>query len=153
MRTFLVLSIAFYLSACQNTAPKTVDRKDGYTVVLKTREDSLYHEVMQGHDIGMAKMGRLRGHLKRIQHELDSLNKLSEKKPDQNYQQTLIDLQEELNYADYSMYTWMGEFKADSAKEDKTKRLAYLESEKIKVNKVKENILNGLQRADSLLKK
>lgn len=142
-----------YFCSCKDTSSEPPERRDGYTVVLKTREDSLYHEVMQGHDIGMAKMGKLKRHLKEIQQELDSLNKLPATKIDEDYQQTLIDLQEELNYADYSMFTWMGEFKADSAKDDKAKRLAYLESEKIKVEKVKEYILTGLQRADSLLKK
>lgn len=153
MRTFFIFYFAFYLLACQNTSPKTEDRKDGYTAVLKTKEDSLFHEVMQGHDIGMARMGKVRGYLKQIQSELDSLARIPGNKLDENYQEALIDLQEDLNYADYSMYTWMDEFEADSAKTDKAKRLAYLESEKIKVEKVKENILSGLQRADSLLKK
>lgn len=112
----------------------------------------MYHAVMQGHDVGMAKMGALRKHLRQIQHELDSMDKLQEAKIDNNYRDALIELQEDLNYADYSMYTWMEEFKADSAKEDKNRRLTYLESEKIKVEKVRENILAGLKRADSLLK-
>jgi paraquat-inducible protein B len=139
--------------ACNDSSSGSKERKDGYTVELKTREDSLYHEVMQGHDVGMAKMGRLRKHLKQVQHELDSLNKLPSKTIDKDYQQTLIELQEDLNYADYSMFTWMEEFKADSLRNDKDKRVAYLESEKIKVKKVKESILTGMQRADSILRK
>ena len=152
MKAYFLLAVVFSFFACKNTSSESAERTDGYTVVLKTKEDSLYHEVMQGHDIGMAKMGKLRKHLKQIQHELDSIAKLPSKKIDQRYQQALIDLQEDLNYADYSMYTWMDEFKADSAKDDKTERLSYLESEKVKVEKVKESILNSMQRADSLLK-
>jgi hypothetical protein len=153
MKSFFILAVVLSFFACKNTSSEPVERTDGYTVVLKTKEDSLYHEVMQGHDIGMAKMGKLRKHLKQIQHELDSLTKLPSKKIDPRYRQALIDLQEDLNYADYSMYTWMDEFQADSAKDDESKRLAYLESEKVKVEKVKESILNSMQRADSLLKK
>lgn len=152
MKSFLLFTSVLCFFACKNAASNAEDRKDGYTVVLKTREDSLYHAVMQGHDVGMAKMGALRKHLRQIQHELDSMDKLQEAKIDNNYRDALIELQEDLNYADYSMYTWMEEFKADSAKEDKNRRLTYLESEKIKVEKVRENILAGLKRADSLLK-
>ncbi len=151
MKSLLILPMLLCFISCSDNT-KHHDRKDGYTPILKTKEDSLFQQVIHGHDIGMAKMGRIRKHLKQIQQELDSLNKLPEKSIDQNYQQALIDLQEDLNYADYSMYTWMDEFKADTITEYKAKRLAYLESEKTKVEKVKENILNGLQRADSLLK-
>jgi uncharacterized membrane-anchored protein YjiN (DUF445 family) len=153
MKPFFLLAIVLNFFACNNTSSEAGERTDGYTVILKTKEDSLYHEVMQGHDIGMAKMGKLKKQLKQVQHELDSIAKLPAKKIDQNYQQALIDLQEDLNYADYGMYTWMDEFQADSAKDDKAKRLAYLESEKVKVEKVKESILTSMQRADSLLKK
>jgi paraquat-inducible protein B len=151
MKPFLLAVVLSFL-ACKNTSSESGERTDGYTAVLKTKEDSLYHEVMQGHDVAMAKMGRLRKHLKQIQHELDSLTKLPSKKIDQRYQQALIELQEDLNYADHSMYTWMDEFKADSAKDDKSKRLPYLEAEKVKVEKVKKSIFNSMQRADSLLK-
>jgi hypothetical protein len=152
MKSLLTLSVLLYFISCSDNTGHH-DRKDGYTPVLKTKEDSLYQQVIHGHDIGMAKMGRIRKYLKQIQQELDSLNKLPEKSIDENYQQALIELQEDLNYADHSMYTWMNEFKADTFTNDKAKRLGYLESEKIKVEKVKENILNGLQRADSLLGK
>lgn len=151
MKPLLTFTAVLCLFACKNTSSEP-DRKDGYTVVLKTKEDSLYHQVMQGHDVGMAKIGALRKHLRQIQHELDSMNKLPARKIDKTYRDALIGLQEDLNYADYSMNTWMTEFKADSAREDKDKRLSYLESEKIKVEKVRENILTGMERADSLLK-
>jgi len=71
---------------------------------------------------------------------------------DLNYQQSIKDLHEDLNYADYGMNTWMQEFKADTLQDNKESRIKYLESEKEKVNKIKEAILSGLKRADSLLK-
>lgn len=145
---FLVVSAC----ACKDTSEQA-ERKDGFTPLLKTKEDSLYHDVMQGHDIGMAKMSTLRKQINKVQHELDSINKLSAKKIDQQYKQALIDLQEDLSYADNAMFTWMQEFEVDSARSDKDKRLAYLESEKIKVGKVRDNILNSLRRADSLFGK
>ena len=152
MKYLLLLAFVVGFCAC-NDEPEKTARKDGFTPVLNTKEDSLYHDVMEGHDIGMAKMGTLRKQLGRVVHELDSINKLTGKNIDQHRKQALIDLKEDLSYADHAMFTWMQEFNVDSAKSDRSKRLEYLESEKIKVQKVKENILNSLQRADSLFGK
>ena len=149
MKQLLIATIIVFVYACNN-APEKTDRKDGFTPVLKTKEDSLYHDVMEGHDIGMAKMGTLRKQLNRVKHELDSINKLPAKKIDQRRKEVLLDLVEDLNYADHAMFTWMQEFQVDSAKSDMSKRLAYLESEKVKVQKVRDNILLSLRRADSL---
>jgi hypothetical protein len=156
MHRFIVyISIIGILAqACQESHQHdTTTRKDGFTKELKTKEDSLYHDVMEGHDIGMAKIGQLRKFLGQIQHLLDSMQKLPAKNIDEKYQQSLIDLQEDLNYADYSMNTWMEEFKADSGTGNTDLRVKYLQHEKEKVTKVKESILGSLQRADSLLKK
>jgi len=153
MKQLLIAALVITVCACKNTSSDNDERKDGFTPVLKTREDSLFHEVMQGHDIGMAKMSLLRKQSKRVQHDLDSIQKLPQKKIDVKYQTSLQDLRESLNYADQSMYKWMEEFEADSATTDKKKRIAYLESEKIKVVKVRDTILNSLQRADFLLKR
>ena len=139
--------LVIIIAAC---GEETTSRKDGFTPVLNTREDSLFHEVMEGHDIGMARMSKITKYLNQIQKALDSITKLPAAKIDENYQQTLIDLQEDLNYAEYGMNTWMEEFKIDSAKENSEKRIQYLESEKLKVVKVKEAILESLQRADSI---
>ena len=156
MHRFIVfISIAGILAqACQESHHHdAATRKDGFTTELKTKEDSLYHDVMQGHDIGMAKIGKLRKYLDQVLHSLDSLQKLPAKNIDAKYQQALVDLQEDLNYADYSMNTWMEEFKVDSGTGNPDLRVKYLQHEKEKVTLVKDRILNGLQRADSLLKK
>lgn len=149
---FLLLICLLVLIAC-NDGQEPTARTDGYTPVLKTREDSLYHEVMEGHDVGMAKMGQLRDRQKRIQRSLDSIKKLSAQKVNPVLKQALLTVQEELSYADTAMFKWMEEFNVDSARDDKTTRIAYLESEKMKVVKVRDNILNSLKRADSLLNK
>lgn len=153
MKHFMILMIFVAIGSSCNDGSKKSERTDGFTPVLNNKEDSLYHEVMEGHDIGMAKMGTLRKQLNRVSHELDSLNKLPGKNIDQRRKQVLLGLKEDLSYADHAMFTWMEEFNVDSAKSDKNKRLEYLESEKIKVQKVKENILTSLQRADSLFGK
>ena len=135
-------------TACKDNEQN--ERKDGFSDIPKNKEDSLFQEVMEGHNIGLARMSKITKYLTRIQKSLDSINKLPAAKIDEGYQQTLIDLQEDLNYAEYGMNTWMEEFKIDSAKENSEKRIQYLESEKIKVIKVKESILGSLRRADSV---
>ena len=156
MHRFIVYSIVIGLMAagCQDSHSHDASaRKDGFTPEMKTKEDSLYHDVMQGHDVGMAKIGKVRKYLDQIQHALDSMQKLPAKNVDEKYRQALVDLQEDLNYADYGMNTWMEEFKADSGAGHTDLRVKYLQSEKEKVTQVKDRILNGLQRADSLFKK
>ncbi len=58
----------------------------------------------------------------------------------------------DLRNAIFAMDKWMAEFNMDSAKEDMEKRVQYLLDEKMKVGKVKDAILNSLNKADSLLK-
>jgi hypothetical protein len=84
---------------------------------------------------------------------LDSIKNLPASAAKEVLQQQMMDLQEDLNYAEYSMDTWMQEFNADSSSSDAEKRMAYLQSEEKKVTKVKEAIFSSLNRADSLLKK
>ena len=88
-----------------------------------------------------------------MQQSLDSINTLPAQKVSTQQKQALLELQEELSYADNAMFKWMEEFNVDSARDDKNRRIAYLESEKMKVAKVRDNILNSLKKADSLLDK
>ena len=46
----------------------------------------------------------------------------------------------------------MTEYEVDSAEDNAGKHIKYLTDEKMKVDKMKEAILSGLQKADSLLK-
>lgn len=150
------LLVAFFLMvgaiACHG-GEEQEGRKNGFSDELKTHEDSLFHDIMEGHDVAMVRMNVISNYLEKTKKALDSLQKLPIEKVDVLYQQDLIDLQEDLNYAQYSMNTWMDEFKVDSNKNDKALREQYLEKEKEKVIKMKEAVLSSLQRADSLFNK
>jgi len=50
------------------------------------------------------------------------------------------------------MDKWMTEYDMDSAINNMEQRIKYLTDEKMKVGKMKEAILGGLQKADSLLR-
>lgn len=149
------ISLGLFAMACNNDASQneTTDRKDGFTPVLKNKEDSLYHDVMQGHDAGMAKVRKLRGNIEETKHRLDSLGKVPAKQVNAAYRQSLIDLQASLKKADTEMDNWMSGFKVDSASNNTELRIKYLQGEKEKVTAVKEHIFSALQQADSLLKK
>lgn len=150
IRSFIIIASMTAL-ACNDTDTAPA-RKDGFSATPATKEDSLYRQVMEGHDVGMAKMGRIRKYLVQIQQATDSISKLPVKQQDKQYLQVLSALQQELKNAEAGMNTWMEQFNGDSAKDHPSRRIQYLEAEKGRVNLVKEQILGSLQRADSLLK-
>lgn len=121
----------------------------------KTATDSLYSEVMAGHDEVMPKMGKIRGAQKEAQRLIDSIAALPTKAQAEaaSLKTKLEELVKDLSYADFAMDKWMTEFNMDSAKDNMEQRLKYLAEEKLKVNKVKDAILNSLAKADSLLKR
>ena len=120
----------------------------------KTQADSLMNDVMDGHNTGMAKMGKLTRAEQTTRRLLDSIAKLPAKarQAAEPLKTKLDSLQKELSYAEFAMNKWMEEFNMDSAVNDAKERINYLGSEKLKVSKVKEAILNSLQKADSLIK-
>jgi TolA-binding protein len=142
-----VLLIVVAMTACNNVAdnkPKT-----------KTQTDSLMDEVMEGHNLAMAKISKLHETKNQIQQVLDSISKLPSdaQKNSVHYRTQLDSALNRLTLADVGMDKWMSEFNMDSASNDAEKRMKYLESEKIKVSAVKNEILSSLKNADSLIKK
>ena len=141
----LVLAIIFAMSCGNDSGP---------TKRSKTQLDSLLDDVMDGHNIGMAKMGKLTRAEQTTKRLLDSIAKLPGKarQAAEPFKVKLDSLQKDLSYAEFAMNRWMDEFNVDSAIDNATERIKYLEEEKLKVTKVKEAILVSLQKADSLLK-
>lgn len=155
MKAYLILWLAVMISSsigCTNSENKHSTHEQNNEP--KTQADSLMNEVMDGHNIGMAKMGRLTRAEQTTRRLLDSIDKL----PAKAQQATaplrikLDSLQKELSYAEMAMNKWMEEFNMDSALNNVQERINYLASEKLKVAKVKEAIVGSLQKADSLLK-
>lgn len=151
----IVLSLLAFtlLMACKN------DKKEGVhnhtkKNVPQTQEDSLFADVMDGHDVGMAKYGKLGAMEKKVKAVLDSIGKLPAKAQTAAapYKAQLDSLGKDLSYAIFAMDKWMEEFNMDSAKSDLQQRIKYLTDEKMKVGKVKDAILNSLQKADSLFR-
>lgn len=145
-----VISSVALMVSCSSPGDKPMDRKDGYTPVLETREDTLFHEVMDGHDVAMAKMGKISRYAKRSRVILDSLRQLPNEQQDPLVIKTYEDMLQRLVVAENAMFQWMGEFKADTLKTDNDKRISYLESEKQKVNTMSRLVLETVSAGDSL---
>lgn len=147
-----ILLALFFLTviiACNNN-------NDGHKPLAKapkTLEDSLIKDIDDGHIVGMSKMAKLHKAQQNVKKALDSIAVLSAKKQQAaaGYVAALNKAAEDLNYADFAMEKWMTEYNQDSSLNDKEKRLPYLQNEQMKVAKMKNAILNSLQKADSLL--
>lgn len=153
--TVILFASGLFLISCGSNEEKHNDHGGHKTEAPKTAEDSLYNDVMAGHDEVMPKMGKIRGAQKEAQRLIDSIAALPAKAQAEAgaLKAKLEELVKDLSYADFAMDKWMTEFSLDSAKDNLEMRLKYLADEKQKVNKVKDAILNSLAKADSLLKK
>jgi hypothetical protein len=155
-KLILAIVTALIIISCNNSNDKKHEEHKGHNKEIPaTKQDSLMADVMAGHDEVMPKIGKVKGAQKEAQRLLDSVAGLSAKAQAaaaglQTNLRTLID---DLNYADFAMDKWMVEFSLDSMKDNVEQRIKYLADEKMKVNKVKDAILNSLANADSLLKK
>lgn len=146
------LIAATVVMSCNNESGQNHDHS---SMEPKTHEDSVYKDVMDGHNVVMPKMGKVKGFIALAQQQLDSLNKLPEKAKTAaaGYKASLDSLIGELKEADRSMTVWMDEFVPDSLEDEVEKRVSYLESEKVKVEKVKANILGSLEKAEKFFGK
>jgi hypothetical protein len=123
--------------------------------VVRTKADSLADEIDDGHNTGMARMASLTKAQQEVTRILDSIGKLPAKvrQSASPYTEKLSSLLQDLNQADSSMEKWMHEYKWNAVFNSVEEKIRYLEPEKEKVAKVKEAILNSIEKADSLLKK
>ncbi|HUQ64628.1 MAG TPA: hypothetical protein VM101_00635 [Flavitalea sp.] len=145
-----ILLLCVFLVSCGGNASE--ERKNGYSETPKNDEDSLFQEVMNQHDLAMSKMGKLAGYRKQFVSKIDSVKKLKApvKQPViKTYEQLTFQLKE----AEDQMNGWMQQFSIDTLQDNPHIRMQYLESEKLKVTTIKEEILSVLSRADSVLKK
>ncbi|MFZ9388948.1 MAG: viral A-type inclusion protein [Chitinophagaceae bacterium] len=150
--SLLAALILLVLVACNNDKKEDPGDHSGHEP--KSQADSLMADVMDGHDAGMAKYGKLKAMEQKIKASIDSIAGLPAKTRDAlaPYRAKLDSAAADLRSAINAMDKWMEEFDMDSAANDLEKRIRYLMDEKMKVGQIKESILNSLSKADSLLK-
>lgn len=139
------------LASCKNGKDSGGEQKGD--PALEEKASQLQKEVLEEHDIAMPKSMKIPDLEKEVSRLLDSVAGLPEKAKAAAapLKEKLEKLKEELSYAGNAMDKWMTEFSLDSFSKDAAKRISYLTDEKLKVSKVKDAILNGLAKADSLL--
>ena len=151
---FYVLFFVTAIIACNNPDNKKNGSGDVKKEAPKTQADSLMADVMEGHNAGMAKYGKLKAMQNELQRLIDSIGKLPSKAKTalSPYKAKMEAMLEDLKSAKSGMDKWMDEFNMDSTLNNMNQRIDYLLEEKLKVSKVKENMLHSLRKADSLIK-
>jgi hypothetical protein len=113
---------------------------------------ALKDEVIAIHDEVMPYMGELRSLKKEIELKSDSLSKEDSVAYAEKISH-LNQLAEKLENAFEGMFVWMRQFKAPEEDTDKKEAKAYLEDQKILVEKVNTDIKTALEKAKSELNK
>ncbi len=146
---FSIVMVCLSITACNNS--KSDEAK---VDPLQAQADSLEKQVVEGHDVAMPKSMKIPKLQKEAQRLIDSISTLPAKAREASapLRAKLEELVNELNYADNAMNKWMAEINFDSAANNLEQRIKYFADEKIKVDKVKEAVLNSIAKADSLLK-
>lgn len=154
MKKNLFLIVVLFIiigSACKNSGKKKSG--DGEMDTLQTRSEALYNDVIKGHDEGMGGWMHIENLQKQVRQMLDSITALPAKgqAAAASLKAKLTALSATLQTAYDEMDKWMNAINLDSAKENLEARIKYFTEEKMKVNKIKEDINSSLKLADSLL--
>ena len=154
MKKLLFASVGLLLLVLNSCKNSDKEEKDEEKNTLVNHADSLYNDVIKGHDEGMGGWMHIETRQKQVKAALDSIAKLpaKAKAAAEQLKVKLAEVNTELQLAYEGMDKWMNEINLDSAKGDLAARIKYLEEEKLKVNSVKDAVNNSLRKADSLLK-
>lgn len=135
----LLITFLMLMASCEQRSGG--GHNDGHDQVENSPNQALYQEVMQVHDEVMPKMNDLYNAKSALKKQLGEAGLSEGKKNEINGKIARIDS------ASDGMMIWMRQFSPipDSAGEDKAKH--YLQSELVKVKKVREDILRALETA------
>jgi hypothetical protein len=144
----IICAALFFAVACGSNNNNT----DTTAESAMSPVDSLFQQVMDGHDAAMAKMGKLKSYRKEFDKKADSLDKMKAAAK-KELAAAYTDMSTQLKRAEDRMNAWMEGFSIDSATDDTDRRIKYLGDEKVKVDSVRQEILSVLAKADSLRSK
>jgi hypothetical protein len=155
MKVFFIIFSGFLflvIVSCNNKPGKTEESSKGQA--KENVADSLEKQVIEGHDVAMPKSMKIPKLQKEAKRLIDSIGKLPVKAQEAAapYKAKLEGLLKDLDGAYSSMEVWMNQFNLDSARNNIEQRIKYLTEEKLKVDKVKDAVLNSISKADSVLK-
>jgi phage host-nuclease inhibitor protein Gam len=158
-KIFFVFAVFLFtaLVACNNS-----EKKPGAVELTpQAQADSLEKEVMVGHNVAMPKSMKIPDLRKQIGRLIDSMGKLPAKAQEAAapYKAKLESMNKELLAAYDSMENWMESFggrlqeiNKEAMKDSIAQRIKFFMEEKVKVNNVKEAVLESVKKADAFLK-
>jgi anaerobic selenocysteine-containing dehydrogenase len=115
----------------------------------KEKKEALLAEVMAAHDEVMPKMGELRQVAKALKTKADSLETVA----DQDFSAQVSSLREaakKIEDANEGMMEWMRQFQMPDNESPIAEVLVYLQEQKEKVEKVKDDMLKSLEEGKAL---
>jgi hypothetical protein len=105
--------------------------------------EDLFNEVMAVHDEVMPKMDDIMKEKARIQRLMDA-------EKDSTRITTLRETMSSLNSADESMMNWMRSFDRDKFSNDPEAQINYYREELIRINEVKDTMLNAIKESKAI---
>lgn len=134
--------------SCNTSGTSDSDAQQHNASIPKTQSDSLYKATMEGHDIGMAKMGEMIRYQNLLKQKADSLSRIKSK---DNQIGMLDSALQNLNRAEEQMNQWMQQFEPDKAGETEAQKILFYKSEKEKIDSVNASILQSIDKAKKAL--
>lgn len=147
-----LVTAALFFTACKNADKKGDEKVSGKS--LQETADSLYQQVIDIHNEGMAGWMKIEKKQDLLKQMLDSIGRLPSgaQSSSEALKVELSEATTELEKAYDEMDKWMPTLNLDSAKDDLEQRIKYFTGEKLKAESINQAIFNSLQKADSLLK-
>lgn len=142
----VLLSMTALLFACGSGSPG--DTHHNNSSIPRSKSDSIYREVMAGHDLAMKKMGTIARYSTLIQQYKDSLAKTGSK--NMPAKSALDSALQGLTAADEAMNKWMVEFDPDKAGADEPAKLIYYTNEKEKITEVEKKMDSSIAVAQKI---
>jgi hypothetical protein len=143
MKISFFIAALFFIIACNHTSSGEAAGENNSSIP-KTLSDSLYKKAIEGHDVGMAKMGEIARYQKILQQQSDSLKGLKNKA---GMLPVLDSALQKLVAAEELMNSWMRDFDPDKAGSTEAEKVRYYAREKKKIDTVTAQILRSIENA------
>lgn len=143
-KVLAIIALLAVLTSCGNNTTPVENSGGNNASIPRTLSDTLYREVMKGHDVGMAKMGELKRYQQLLRQKADSIGQA---KNGDSHKSVLNSVLEELAQAETLMNQWMVEFEPDHAGSTEEEKASFYLSEKEKIDTVTARILRSIEKA------
>lgn len=142
----MLLFVCVLLFACGGGSPGEATRNN--SSIPKSKSDSIYKSIMDGHDLAMKKMGAIARYTSLIKQYQDSLIKTGSK--DILMNATLDSALQKLAEADEAMNKWMVEFDPDKAGTEELLKIAFYTREREKIAAIEMKMDSGIAIAQKI---